>query len=388
MTGKQIPITRRWMGWAASAVVMASAWTASAFGQSEAPPASPIPTQLPADDGGVQQAGCSSCGAAGGVMGCLPAWNGGCVPGRTEYCGGTCGSSCGPCSFGVFDYLCCPDPCYEGRWVAGANAAFFVDGARPITQMRIRYDGMINLRLLDRAEFYWAKENGKGPKVTDGNGIKSEPSAQYNNLSILTEGATGTFGLAVEMPYLSIDPEVSDHSAGFGDLNITTKSLLLDRELLQFAFQFRTYVPTGNFTKGLGNGHVSLEPSLLAAVHLACDTYLQAQLSEWIPLGGTADYEGSILHYHMSVNRVLARPWASLQVIGTAEFNGYSFQAGKFTDQFGASILASGDSYLSAGPGIRFVLCDRLDIGVATAWQLSGHLWPEQVIRTEFHWRF
>ena len=78
-------------------------------------------------------------------------------------------------------------------------------------------------------------------------------------------------------PYREIDPKPAvfeatkpfPESSGFGDLDIGTKSLLLDCELLQVAFQFITYIPTGDFHKGLGTGHVSLEPSILFALKLS-----------------------------------------------------------------------------------------------------------------------
>ena len=48
--------------------------------------------------------------------------------------------------------------------------------------------------------------------------------------------------------------------AGFSDMSITAKTMLLDSELFLFGFQMRTYIPIGQTGKGLGTGHVSLEP--------------------------------------------------------------------------------------------------------------------------------
>ena len=79
-------------------------------------------------------------------------------------------------------------------------------------------------------------------------------------------------------------------------MTVGTKSLLFDCEMLQLSLQFLTYIPTGNFTKGLGVGHLSLEPSLLMSLKFTPRTYLQAQLAEWIPLGGDPTYAGAMLH--------------------------------------------------------------------------------------------
>src|SRR5262249_38238144 len=140
---------------------------------------------------------------------------------------------------------------------------------------------------------------GKGPACI-------AKSLDYQALRLYTEAATQTFGFFVEMPYLHIDPETGAASlmpatavnnvaganvpgnpanganragrrpqlvpapccpaSGFDDLNLGTKSVWIDCELLLLTFQFKTFVPTGNFTRGLGTAHVSLEPSLLFAI--------------------------------------------------------------------------------------------------------------------------
>lgn len=386
--------------WAAGVTLAAATWLAgSALAQTVVPatglaanrltPESssvlPSGTQTGSAESGVVQAGCSTCG--GGLPAPNPCNGCGecCYPGRPPCCPCDAHTCIGQYFCDFYHCICCPDPCYEPHWVAGANAAFFVDSARPVNQMTVRYDAGFDMRVPDRNEFFWARADGrgKGPR-------RAETALDYNRLSLISEAATAAFSIAVELPYLSIDPQVNDHAANFTDMNIATKSLLLDCELLQFAFQFRTFIPIGDFQRGIGNAHVSLEPSLLAALKLAPDTYLQAQLSEWIPLGGDKNYQGAILHYHASLNQVLCRPIPDFQIIGTLEFNGWSFQTGEFTDPaLGGTLRKSGDdAFLSAGPGLRFVLCDKLDAGVAAAFQLSGIPWPSTLLRTEFRYRF
>ena len=43
-------------------------------------------------------------------------------------------------------------------------------------------------------------------------------------------------------------------------------------------------------TKGVGTGHVSLEPSLLAAIKVSSVSYLQGQIGHRFPLGGDQQY--------------------------------------------------------------------------------------------------
>src|SRR5262249_30956721 len=132
--------------------------------------------------------------------------------------------------------------------------------------------------------------------------LRGERQVDYNELTLYNEVATGRIGIFVEVPYREIDPRVVPHAAGFSDMNVGTKTLMFDCELIQVGFLFRTYIPTGNTRKGLGNGHASLEPGLLVTVKLAPDTYCQGELEEWIPLGGDPSYAGAIFHWHCSLN--------------------------------------------------------------------------------------
>ena len=321
--------------------------------------------------------GCEACGTPP------------CVPGH---------HACLPCEsktrigrFGciLYEEICCPDPCYEGRWLPLANAAFFVDGARPVTQTKLRFDSGINMTQPDRGEYFWARAdgNGKGPAPTAP--FTGELRLNYYDLVNYTEAATGRFSMFVETPYRSVYPEVAPHAAGFSDMNIGTKTLLFDSELFQITFQFRTYIPVGVPSSGLGNGHASLEPSMLWAVNLARETYWQGKIAEWIPLGGDPNYSGAILHYHSSLNRTLWYMNPAVPIIGTMEFNGWSFQHGSYTDPYlGGLFQASGTTYASAGAGVRWVFCDKIDFGVAFAQAITHNHFASQLIRSEFRWRF
>ena len=64
---------------------------------------------------------------------------------------------------------------------------------------------------------------------------------------------------------------------------------------------------------------------MLAALKISPSCYLQAQVSEWIPLGGDEEHSGAILHYHFSLNKECYKS-PGLRFIGTLEANGYSFQ--------------------------------------------------------------
>lgn len=353
-------------------------------GQEPVPAPVPDPALLP---GATLPSGnasdCTDCYPVFTDGGCGP--YGGCVSGRSPCHSCTAKTRIGRFTCAMYHSLCCPDPCYDPVWVGVKNAAFFVDSARPNTHQRVRWDAGRNMIFPDRAEFFWAQADGGGL----GPSAPQLRRLDYNDLSLYTETAGGTsFAFFVEMPYREVRPDgTTPHAAGFADMNLGTKSVMFDTELLQVTFQFRTFIPQANSSKGLGTGHVSLEPSLLVGLNLGPNTFLQGQLSEWIPISAD-DYAGSILHHHLSFNQVLYRALPDVPLIGTLEYNGWSFQSGYYTDPDLGMQPASGYTYVSAGPGLRLVVCDKVDFGMGVAFALTSDHFAKYLYRSEFRWRF
>jgi hypothetical protein len=398
------------------AILIAACWAGAVAAQT-----TPIPTTAVADGGvtagmlnsNIIQTGCSSCG--GGMS--LPPMSGGgcgenCVPGRT--CGGGCGSGyCDDSVFGrfvhgLYDCICCPDPCYEPQWLAVANAAFFVDGARPKTQMALKVFEGFDVKQADRAEYFWAREsvnqaepNQAGSRHGTGKGPNYIPrDLDFEDFRMYVEGGTASFSAFVETPYREIDPTAAAISpnpgltaSGFGDITAGTKSLLLDCELLQLALEFKTFIPAGNFSHGLGTGHVSLEPSILFSLKLSSEMYAQGQLSYWIPIAGDPLYQGNVFHCHFSLNRKICKITDNVFIVGTAEVNEWSPLGGNYT---GTDFLFNGQplaisattAMVSVGPGVRLYVCDNYDIGVGSAFALTGDRWAKEEFHVEFRWRF
>ena len=315
--------------------------------------------------------------------------------GFCDYCGEGCnsGSCCPDCNsagrfgrFGMAVYrgLCCPDLCYKPVWTPLADAAFFTNAVRPMNQQRFRWDYAEDLMRPDRAEYFWARttDPGKGPRPA--------PFAiDYDELSHYVEVAQGSFGASFEYRYRSLDADGA-HAAGFGDLTIGTKTLLFDTSLVQFAFQFLTHVPAGAARDGLGVGHVSLEPGAVLGFNLTPNSYLQAEFSQWIPLGGDKDHAGAIFRYNMAYNHVLARPIPGIPIVGVIEMNGWRFQDGAYTDVTAIPQFqpASGESYLHGAAGVRMFLCDRADLGFSYSTPVTSDGWAETWVRSEFRIRY
>jgi hypothetical protein len=355
-------------------------------------------------DGSVTPAACASCGA---VHANVPGY----VNGGASFCGpGGCHAGHPPCEYGpepctfigrffrnIYECLCCPDPCYQPQWVPAANASFFTDYARPRTVTRLRFDRGLDMTLPDRNEYFYKFKGttppGFGSKsgnpfVVNGTRYRADPSLNFNQLYLYQEAAAARGSFFFEIPYRQISPLYSPSAAGFSDIRLGTKALLFDCELMQLTFQFKTYLPSGNAMAGLGTGHVSLEPSFLLALRLAQDTYFQAQLAQWIPLGGTPNIAGGVLSYNFALNQVLVWCTPNSPLIGTLEMNASTFQNGGATNPvvtaIGPGRVGSGGiTYFSIGPGLRQSICNNLDFGGAFLWATTDNHWANPLFRFE-----
>ncbi|MFO0947229.1 MAG: hypothetical protein U1D30_15010 [Planctomycetota bacterium] len=391
--------------------------------------------------GEIQQVGCASCGTSlfgnGGFTGVDLYSNLGSVTGgtvgpdnnctdaacnavdATGCCAVNCYPGMAPCyesddsghfkSFLalMYEVICCPDPFYDltgPHWIPAANAAIFVEHAQPRSQTRFRWDAGQGMKLPDRNEYFFAQANGTGlgPNPIEAQAERTAEIQQtnpgyvpppptginwvnYDDLSMYIETATknGKFSMFVNTPYRSVDPDVVDRHAFFGDMDMGTKSLVFDRELIQISFQFRTYMPTGVSFNGTGTGHFTIEPSVLYNIKLLEDCYLEGQVTEWIPLGGSL-YDGGIFITHHSVNKVLLRINPDVSVIGTGELNSWWFQAGMFTDP--ATLQpkpSSGGRYYTLGPGVRINFRNIFDVGAGCSFAVSNNHFAEQLYRLE-----
>ena len=319
--------------------------------------------------------------------------DGGCIPGRAPCYGPSHDTDTVVGSFlnNLYQCLCCPDPCYEPRWVPAANASFFTDYARPRTVTRVRYDNLENMVRPDRNEFWMGVAT---PTRTNNTKALYGLRARLQEVYVYQEAASARGSFFIEYPYRQLNSNFMPTQAGFSDLNFGIKSLFFDCELLQLTFQFRTYTPTGNSTLGLGTGHFSLDPSILASLKLGPDTYMQGQFGNWIPIGTTSQVAGGMFYAFTSLNQVLWYPRPDSPLIGTLEMDVWSFENGGYT----AAIAAGGKgttvekgggvSYFNIGPGLRQSVCNRLDFGGAITFAPAAAHWAEPWFRFEVRFLF
>ena len=362
-------------------------------------------------DGQVEQSSCATCGGFHGHLdghvftcqtGCA---SGNCIPGR-QPCNpplNECDTVVGAFMTNLYQCICCPDPCYEPKWEPGAFASFFADYARPRTVTRLRYDNLEDMTRPDRNQF-WINQVKPVPKGR----TTTNPFVRIQELYIYQEAAGARGSFFVEYPYRQINQSYAPTQAGFGDVNFGTKSLLFDCEMLQVAFQLRTFMPSGNFTNNLGTGLFALDPSILASLKLSPTTYFQGQFGNWIPLGGPGvkrSLAGGVFYWLMSLNQVLCYTTPDSPLIATLEMDGWSFEDGGYTSsiskitpttlhpnqKFKSNHVEKGGgvSYFNIGPGLRQSICNRVDFGGAITWATdSAAHWAQPWFRFEVRFLF
>jgi hypothetical protein len=225
-----------------------------------------------------------------------------------------------------------------------------------VTQTRFRYDANVGGPTPTRGGYYWRT-----------NGSPGNVSFTAHDLVLENEFAIDRFSLFVSTPWRIA---VGTGGAGYSDMRLGTKSLLIDTELLLASFQFTTYFPTGIPTSGTGNGNWGLEPSLLLTLKVMHGTYFQAQLAEWV---GVSTRE-SCFHYHFSLNHMFTAPRRDMQLIGSMEYGSYVFP--------------NGSLFYNIGPGFRFHFSNKVDLGFGMQFRLSDEHFLDQFYRTEVRWRF
>jgi hypothetical protein len=182
---------------------------------------------------------------------------------------------------------------------------------------------------------------------------------------------------------------VNPNAFGFSDLLAGFKwAFLTDRDTVA-SLQFKTYIPTGDPTRGLGTNHVSLEPGLLLYQKLSERWTFEGEFRAWIPAGGT-DFAGNIIRYGIGLSYGERSP-DSIWLTPVVEFVGWTVLDGKETVVAGPVAYvqdAAGDTILNAKLGVRLGLGNRADLYGGYGRALTGPTWYRDTFRFELRLGF
>lgn len=288
--------------------------------------------------------------------------------------GGGCGCGCGGGDglsgsghkgtwYGLGDAKPCDDAAGLGHERV-MFALFDMDSSQPESDLRFQFNAVYHEKDPDRAEFFWGEIGVLGPKLP-------EPFVNWQAVDTSLQLASGkAFSLTTEIPLVLVDPVNNPNTAGLGDVSLTTKTVLLNGNSWQITQYFATYLPTGDAMKGLGDGHVSLEPGFLFQYKWSPETYLHGELKYWFPIGGDPAYGGQVLRYGFGISHLLYEN-DTFAAIPTLEFVGWTVFDGMQTSPIGIPQMVDTMGIFNIEPGIRFASDTGGDLGVID-WGFHG----------------
>ena len=233
-------------------------------------------------------------------------------------------------------------------------APFEIDPTQPTNFSMIRWDSGFGLQTPDRAE-YFTIAPGKGPAFPP-NSIK------YQDLRFINEAGTDSVSVQTEIPVRFIEPYSGGSTSGMGDMKVATKLRLVNGKKWQITQILRTYIPTGSASKGVGTGHVSMEPGVLARYEINPATFVHGQVKYWIPIAGDPGLAGDVLTYGVGISHVLYET-NNFAIIPDLEMVNYDFLTGNKTLN-GVSISSNGETTYNVVTGARFVIGPKGDLGL------------------------
>lgn len=256
---------------------------------------------------------------------------------------------------------------------ASAVPGAYIDLAAPVNQFRQRFDDAFNNNFPDRGEYFYAKCGCYGPPAKGpGNPGVPEKSVSYQNYSTYIELAPTTRVSAfAEVQVRAENPVVNSNTSGLADMNAGFKYAIVGCPTGYLTFQFRTYIPTGDPRAGLGTGHVSVEPGLLAYRVFRERWIFLGEIKDWIPLAATdpppgmpGSYDSNVIEFGAGLGYILVDTGCYVvtpvfETVGWTFINGY-----KINDATGP-VSANGDTIVNAKPGVRFG-CKKLNDPIGT----------------------
>jgi hypothetical protein len=233
----------------------------------------------------------------------------------------------------------------------------------------------------DRAEALWARIGTRGPRWP-------ERAVDYQDVVYLAELGTPTFSVRTLVPLRMLNPEINGNTAGMGDMQLVTKIAMLNGETWKITQVNDFTFNTGAVKKGLGTGHISIAPGLLAGYQWNDETYLHGQLKFQFPIAGDPLFAGEILHWGFGLSHLLYDS-DSFAVIPTVEAVFHSILTGQETP-FGVPLPQPVDgvtiSTLHVGARtVRDIGRDfgLVEFGVSAGFNLGSSGWYDSLVRIE-----
>jgi hypothetical protein len=320
-------------------------------------------------------------------------------------------------------------PPRESKQKIPGSMVGYIDNPIVGTQIRVRFDDAFEDQFPDRSEFFYAKcgcythlnlstlpptlQNAYDPNAP-GPGLGVPNWINYQQLYMNVEYSPHRrFSAFVEVPIRWLQPHgfQSAPPASLGFLPFTNQSGLSDvtagfkfaavaSEGTYLTFQFKSYFPSGDPSKGLGTNHYSVEPSLLLYQQLSGRFTLEGQVGDWHPIGGSAGvpttnsegFAGDVFFYGIGPsyklyqgNHVGLAP--VVELFGWHVLSGFQTQPVTGTTD-GAASEVSGMNIVNLKVGVRTSIGFHNSVYVGFGQALTHDDWYKHIVRLEYRYSF
>jgi hypothetical protein len=314
-----------------------------------------------------------------------------------------------------------PPPGESKQKIPGSMVGY-IDDPIPQSEIRIRFDDAFEDQFPDRSEFFYAKcscyrllsgpnsdPNAPGP----GFGVPTAINFQqlYMNVEYSPQRRFSAF---VEVPIRWLQPQgflpappanmgflPFSNQSGLSDVTAGFKFAAVASEGTYLTFQFKSYFPSGDASKGLGTNHYSVEPSLLMYHSFSERWTLEGQIGDWHPIGGSAGvptaasegFAGDVFFYGIgpsyklySRNRLQIAP--VVELFGWRVLSGFQTQPAPQPNPTSAASEVSGMNIVNLKVGVRTSIGFHNSFYVGFGQALTHDDWYKHIVRLEYRYSF
>jgi hypothetical protein len=214
--------------------------------------------------------------------------------------------------------------------------------------------------------------------------------------------------LFVDLPVIFSDPLRNPNDQGFGDMLAGLKLSLYQDFCQQLTFQLKNYIPTADSSEDwIGTGHYSIEPGLLYYRNLDRNWSLEAEVRDWISIGGAVnpdnneDYAGNVIRYGVGLGYDMGRigDYAVkpiVEFVGWSVLEGQVFEFNDLVDRSNTDLAAGnvgpvdadGDTIVNIKLGARLTNCCGGSLYAGWGHSLTGDRWYRDIFRFELRRMF
>ena len=278
------------------------------------------------------------------------------------------------------------------------------------SKIRVRFDAGFHSDTPDRAEFFYGKCGcyrdapvGDPARDVDAAGPGPGQVTDLNFQQLYVQGeyaAAERLSVFAELPIRWLQPQSFAGAASFGDqsgigdLRAGVKLALADRPDQMLTAQVKGFFPTGDSRSGLGTDHWSVEPGILYYRQLSDRVAVEAQVSLWIPFGGSNGvptavddkFAGEVLSYGIGPSFELYRS-GDVRFAPVVELVGWHVLSG-FQTSLTLPADATGTDIVNLKFGARVSWGRGGSIYVGYGHAITEADWYDDIVRFEYRFSF